>query len=149
VPSTVAERAARLRELVDVRSGDHVMPIDAAIAAGFASAVGAPRRVTAEGEVVAPPTLITRMVSADRPEWYATMGREHLLHIAERQRFHRPLVVGRDLVWQSAITGVRETRGSDGRRLWIVASGYWFRDGATGEPVAEVTRTRAVLDEAA
>jgi hypothetical protein len=145
--SSVAERARALTALVDVEGDEHRWVVEADAIERFARAVGAPPRRDERGRMLAPATFLTRLVSADRPPWYEAMGHEHMLHATERLVVHRPVREGDELRWRSRISAVHERTGRDGRRLWFVDVRFPFCDARTGEPVAEIVRTRVVLDD--
>lgn len=113
----------------------------------FSAVVGAPERTAADGTRLAPEIFVTRMVSLDRAEWYVEMGALHILHAGERCRFHRRARVGEQLTWRAQVESITEKLSRGGRRFWLVVSKYPVRAVEDGEPVADIWRTRAILDD--
>jgi acyl dehydratase len=144
---SIAEQIADLEDQIGVPSPPREALVEEADVRRFASVVGAPGRVDAEGRRLAPPTFVTRMVSLDRAPWYEALGHLHVLHAGERCEFHRPIRVGERLTWRSVVESITQKTGRDGRRFWLVVAAYPIRGLDNGGAVADVWRTRAVLDD--
>jgi hypothetical protein len=145
--SSMHELIEGLETEVGIPEATRMTTVDEAAARSFAKAIGAPERYDREGRLLAPATFVTRLVSLDRAGWYVEMGNLHILHAGERCELRRPVRVGERLAWCSRIESVTEKVGRHGRRFWLIVSRYPIASLSEGDLVAEIWRTRAVLDD--
>ena len=113
-------------------------------ATAFATSIGSALHADPAGRLVAPATILTRLIITDRPPWYEELRRGTMFHAGERYVTHREILVGRELEWDGTLEMITSKNGRSGR-LWFVRSHYAFRDAADLAPVADVWRTRVVV----
>jgi hypothetical protein len=118
--------------------------IELEVATEFATAIGAVLHADSEGRLVAPATILTRLMITDRPPWYEDLRRGTMFHAGERYLLHSEIVVGTELEWDGTLETITSKQGRSGL-LWFVQSHYQFRDAGDLAPVAEAWRTRVVI----
>jgi hypothetical protein len=110
----------------------------------FAGAVGSVLHADSAGRLVAPTTLLTRLIIADRPPWYEELRSGTMFHAGERYIIHREILVGSELEWDGTLETITSKQGRSGR-LWFIESCYRFRDAGDAAAVADAWRTRVVV----
>lgn len=141
--SSTADQLVLLTAQLPVRGEVHHDVIGMDEAAAFAAAIGSALR-SGSGGLVAPTTILTRLIITDRPPWYEELRRGTMFHAGERYVTHRELLVGDELEWDGTLETITSKEGRSGR-LWFVQSHYAFRDAGDLSPLADAWRTRVVV----
>lgn len=140
------EEIERLKAQLPVRGELHKDVIELDAATQFAAAIGTLLHPDAQGRLVAPTTILTRLMITDRPPWYEELLRGTMFHAGERYQLHRELVVGSELAWTGTLESIVSKPGRSGR-LWFVRSHYEFCDAGDGAEVADAWRTRVAITD--
>lgn len=139
-----SEKIERLKAQLPLRGPRHTDVIELEAAQQFATAIGAKLHSDSAGRLVAPTTILTRLMITDRPPWYEELLRGTMFHAGERYLMHQELVVGSELEWTATLEAITSKPGRSGR-LWFVQSHYEFREAGSGATVADAWRTRVVI----
>ena len=94
---------------------------------------GLPCTPTLRGRLIAPTTILTRLIITDRPPWYEDLRRGTMFHAGERYIIHREILVGSELEWDGTLETITSKDGRSGR-LWFVQSHYGFATQAILRP---------------
>jgi N-terminal half of MaoC dehydratase len=140
------EELERLSGQLPIRGELHKDAIELDTAAQFAAAIGTVLHADCDGRLVAPTTILTRLMITDRPTWYRELLRGTMFHAGERYLLHREIVVGDELAWTGTLESITSKHGRSGR-LWFVQSHYEFRDAGDRGAVADAWRTRVVITD--
>src|ERR1700729_2402850 len=82
-PST-PDRLELLRAHLPLRGEAHRDAIGLDEAAAFATSIGSALHSDTSGRLVAPTTILTRLIITDRPPWYEDLRRGTMFHAGER-----------------------------------------------------------------
>jgi hypothetical protein len=138
------DQIERLQSELPLRGEVHTDAIELEAAREFATAIGTTLHAHPDGRLVAPTTILTRLMITDRPAWYEALRQGTMFHAGERYLLHREIVVGSELEWTGTLEAITSKQGRSGR-LWFVQSHYEFRDAGDLAAVADAWRTRVVV----
>ncbi len=140
------EEIERLAAQLPLRGALHTDLIELEAAQQFAAAIGAVLHSNSAGRLVAPTTILTRLMITDRPPWYEDLLRGTMFHAGERYLMHQEIVVGSELEWTGTLEAITSKTGRSGH-LWFVQSHYEFREAGSRAAVADAWRTRVVVTD--
>ncbi len=100
------EEIERLAAQLPLRGALHTDLIELEAAQQFAAAIGAVLHSNSAGRLVAPTTILTRLMITDRPPWYEDLLRGTMFHAGERYLMHQEIVVGSELEWTGTLEAI-------------------------------------------